>query len=188
VRAVPYVLNIPNALTVLRVVITYVHIALMHFGAVTPVVSAFLPLVGTLTDGLDGQIARRFNMKTKAGDFLDVVGDRIQELSYWIYFAYAGALPVFIPLFFAGRGIVVDALMANARAEGYTRLSFTGEGLAYWLVSSNASRAASALAKVAAFSLLAYGSPWGVTMAWAALAMNIIRGVPVIAKGMHMLS
>lgn len=175
--------NIPNLLSASRIIITYAHIILMELGAIDPLISAVIPFIGTFTDIIDGRIARKYGMKTKSGDVMDVVGDRVQELSYWIYFAYAGAIPVWIPLIFAGRGVIVDAIVGYSRTKGFTRLSLTGKGWSWWFTSSRYSRAASGTSKVLAFALLAYGSVWGLYLSFVALAINLIKGAPVIYQG-----
>lgn len=183
----PCVLNVPNALSLSRIAITHLHVLLMYLGAIDPRLSALVPLLGTLTDA-EGTVARATGQETRVGGVLDVVADRTQEMVYWIYFAWAGAISVWIPLIFVTRGVIVDALVGYARTKGYTRLSFTGEGIYWWLVSSPYARSLSAVTKVLSFSLLAYGSPWGAWLAWAALAVNLMKGLPVIHKGLQLVS
>ncbi|MBD3263430.1 hypothetical protein GF374_03570 [Candidatus Woesearchaeota archaeon] len=103
-------LNVPNALSLSRIVITHLHVLLMYLGAIDPRLSAIIPVVGTLTDA-EGKIARRFDMETKIGGVLDVVADRIQELVYWIYFAWTGAISLAIPLVFVTRAQPLQQMM-----------------------------------------------------------------------------
>ena len=67
--------NIPNTLTFLRVLLTFVTIYLIFSGYDLKLVAAFF-IVGMLTDFFDGQIARRFNQKTEFGRKFDMVADR----------------------------------------------------------------------------------------------------------------
>lgn len=67
--------NIPNSLTLLRVIIAFIIIYFIFADArIELIVGLFI--VGMITDGLDGFIARRFNMKTEFGRKFDVLADR----------------------------------------------------------------------------------------------------------------
>lgn len=73
-------LNVPNALTMLRIVFVPVFIACLIYiqdpvwcGVVTAIVFA----ITALTDMLDGKIARRYNLVTDFGKFMDAVADKI---------------------------------------------------------------------------------------------------------------
>lgn len=67
--------NIPNGFTLLRVLITFIAIYLVFAGAPVEVI-ILLFVLGMITDTLDGQIARRFNMKTEFGRKFDMIADR----------------------------------------------------------------------------------------------------------------
>ncbi len=87
--------NVPNTLTLMRVIITFITIYFIFagYGAVTIVV---LFVVGMLTDFFDGQIARRFNLTTEFGRKFDVVADRFLmvgvALAFIINYGLAGTL------------------------------------------------------------------------------------------------
>ncbi len=70
------ILNVPNALTLSRIIITFVCVYFIF--AEFPIyyfIVAFM--IGMLTDFFDGQIARRFNQKTEFGRQFDIVADRV---------------------------------------------------------------------------------------------------------------
>ena len=67
--------NIPNALTFSRIIITFLVVFLIFAGFdIFYIVLAFV--VGMLTDFFDGQIAKRFGLKTEFGRQFDMVADR----------------------------------------------------------------------------------------------------------------
>ncbi len=75
VREVENIYNIPNALTLLRVFITFITIYFIFAGySIQIIIGLFI--AGMLTDFFDGQIARRFNMKTEFGRKFDMIADR----------------------------------------------------------------------------------------------------------------
>lgn len=61
-------------------------------------------------DGLDGFFARKLNQCTKLGAVLDIAGDRVVEMLYWIVFAVLGWIPAWVPIIFLVRGTFVDAI------------------------------------------------------------------------------
>lgn len=68
--------NIPNLLTFIRVVSAFVAIYFLFAGFhIYYVAIAFI--LGMITDFFDGQIARRFNMKTEFGRQFDMIADRV---------------------------------------------------------------------------------------------------------------
>jgi phosphatidylglycerophosphate synthase len=70
------IFNIPNFLTLLRVISAFVAVVLLFSGfPISYIVAVFI--FGMLTDFFDGQIARRFNMKTEFGRQFDMVADRV---------------------------------------------------------------------------------------------------------------
>lgn len=67
--------NVPNTLSILRVLMTFVIVYLIIIGeALLIILSLFI--IAAITDFLDGQIARRFNQKTEFGRKADIIADR----------------------------------------------------------------------------------------------------------------
>lgn len=71
-------LNIPNTLTILRVVLIPVFVVLFYLPtSYSNLLAAFVFVIAALTDLLDGYLARRLKQTTKFGAFLDPVADKI---------------------------------------------------------------------------------------------------------------
>lgn len=81
------ILNIPNILSLSRIVITFVIIFLALYNVKIWTLLIWF-VIGALTDFLDGQIARRFNLKTEFGRKADMIADRF----LWIGAAFAFGL------------------------------------------------------------------------------------------------
>ncbi|MBP6747002.1 CDP-alcohol phosphatidyltransferase family protein, partial [bacterium] len=120
-------MNVPNFITVSRVVLALATLALLYFpGAKESEHQAILWTAFGLTvlviwaDGLDGYFARKLKQATKLGAILDIAGDRAVEMAYWIVFSSLGWVPVWVPLLFLVRGTFVDAMRSQASSEGYT--------------------------------------------------------------------
>ena len=67
--------NIPNLLTLIRVIITFVILYLI-FADFSFTVIVVLFVIGMITDGLDGYIARKYNQQTEFGRKFDMLADR----------------------------------------------------------------------------------------------------------------
>jgi CDP-diacylglycerol--glycerol-3-phosphate 3-phosphatidyltransferase len=162
-------------------------------------VGAFvLTLVAIWMDGLDGWVARRFGEVSRIGAAIDILTDRIVEMTYWIAFATLGWIPIWVPIVVVVRGLLVDGARAVAFEQGYSAFgsaSMMQSRLGKLLVCSRASRLAYGLAKALAFSLMilafAAGLPpavqsmllaVAVASVYTAVALCIIRGVPVLVE------
>ncbi|MCX8158987.1 MAG: CDP-alcohol phosphatidyltransferase family protein [Candidatus Pacearchaeota archaeon] len=69
------IINIPNIISILRIILTFViiYFILMNFSRIS---IAIMFIIAMITDALDGQIARRFKMKSEIGRKLDMIADR----------------------------------------------------------------------------------------------------------------
>jgi phosphatidylglycerophosphate synthase len=70
--------NLPNALTIGRIMAIPIIVLLLFYpGKVVSFVAAIIFLFAAITDGLDGYIARRQNIVTTLGKFLDPLADKL---------------------------------------------------------------------------------------------------------------
>jgi CDP-diacylglycerol--glycerol-3-phosphate 3-phosphatidyltransferase len=147
-------------------------------------------------DGIDGYLARKLKQSTKLGGILDIAGDRVVEMAYWIVFAVLNWIPVWIPLLYLVRGTFVDALRSRASEKGLTAFgahTMMHSKIGKFLVASNFSRFTYAVAKAVAFCfLIAAHTKWGQTTQLPSLAMFstyfaalfcVLRGLPVFFEG-----
>ena len=81
-------LNVPNTLSLIRVFMVPAFVATLIFMRNIPVWGIIIPLIiyalTALTDMLDGQIARRCNLVTDFGKFIDPLADKFMVLSSMI--------------------------------------------------------------------------------------------------------
>lgn len=109
-------MNLPNRLTILRVAL--VPVCLVLLGAGEYLLSALVFTFASLTDMLDGRIARKRNLITNFGKFADPIADKVLTLSMMIYMACLGLLPVWLPIVVAIRELLVDGLRLVAMEQG----------------------------------------------------------------------
>ena len=72
-------MNLPNKLTILRLVMIPLFVAVFYLTVIpyNYVISAVIFLLAALTDFLDGYIARKYNLVTNLGKFLDPIADKV---------------------------------------------------------------------------------------------------------------
>lgn len=129
-------MNLPNKITVLRLILTVIIILLLcipftFFGFNFPkydisgivvelnvILAGVIFIVASLTDFLDGHIARKYNMVTDTGKMLDAIADKVLVNPILIILACNGFIPVIIPVVYVTRDIVVDAIKMQAASKG----------------------------------------------------------------------
>jgi CDP-diacylglycerol--glycerol-3-phosphate 3-phosphatidyltransferase len=190
-------MNVANLITVLRFPLLVVVVLLLYFGgAVGQLIDVPLIVVLILMDTLDGVVARRRGEQTLIGSALDIAADRAVEIVLWVVYAHLGLIPVVIPLAVIIRGALTDTIRSAALRYGYSAHGMMRSSWGRWLVASPPMRTGYAVVKAVAFTLLAlalglktegrvawYGV-WiaGLVCSWVALAICILRGLPVIVE------
>ena len=193
-------MNVPNLITVSRVVLALATLALLYLPAKenqqTLLWIAFgLTVLVIWADGLDGYFARKLNQATKLGAILDIAGDRAVEMAYWIVFSSLGWIPVWVPLVFLIRGTFVDAMRSQASSEGYTAFgakTMMQSGIGKFLVASNFSRFTYAVVKALAFCLViaaqtamlkdSWAQPTAIVLVYLSAVFCLVRGLPVLLE------
>ncbi|MBX3321033.1 MAG: CDP-diacylglycerol--glycerol-3-phosphate 3-phosphatidyltransferase [Nitrospira sp.] len=112
-------LNVPNVLTLLRILLIPVFIIL--FVNPTPdqsLAAAIVFAVAAVTDMLDGYIARRTGQVTKLGKLLDPLADKLLVLSALILLMNVERVSALVVLLIVGRELAVTGIRAIAAGEG----------------------------------------------------------------------
>lgn len=136
-------LNIPNALTVLRIALLPIVVWRFSLGDSAGALAAYLAAM--LTDAADGIIARKFNQITALGKLLDPLADKLSLLTLLGLFVSSGEIPLWVlglillkeaALVIGGgvalrRGIVVYALPIGKVTTVAFVLSIVARFLAY---------------------------------------------------------
>jgi CDP-diacylglycerol---glycerol-3-phosphate 3-phosphatidyltransferase len=116
---VPLPLNLPNALTALRILL--VPILLVVLLTRSPhglVLGAGIFGLGVVTDYLDGYFARRRNQVTKIGILLDPLADKLLTTAAFIALVELEAVPAWMVVIIVGRELLVTGLRNVAAARG----------------------------------------------------------------------
>lgn len=112
-------MNLPNKLSLLRMALIPVLVALMYPG--TPVCGGLATAVfavAAFTDFLDGHIARKQGIVTDFGKFVDPVADKLLNLSAMIMLIQQGVMPAWVVVVILARELCVDGLRMVAVGHG----------------------------------------------------------------------
>lgn len=111
--------NLANKITLLRILMAPLVVILLYFeGPVFCVLAALAFIFASITDWVDGYIARRENMVTSMGKFLDPLADKVLICSVLIMFVKLGWAPAWVVIVIVCRELVVTGLRAMAIDEG----------------------------------------------------------------------
>jgi len=97
--------NIPNSLTLLRILLIPVFVGLLLYESYELALGALL-LAG-LTDALDGTIARVANQRTKLGSYLDPLADKLLLTSGFMTLAVLHLVPLWIAILVVSRDMIL---------------------------------------------------------------------------------
>ena len=112
-------MNLPNKLSILRVLLIPVMVLLMYIPGIVPILlSTAVFGVAAFTDFMDGYIARRDNIVTDFGKFIDPVADKLLNLSAMIMLTMCGQMPHYVVLVVLARELAVDGLRMVAVGQG----------------------------------------------------------------------
>lgn len=114
-------MNWPNRLTILRVILIpfFVACLLLDNGDGTlRYLSLAIFIVASLTDALDGHIARKNNLVTNFGKFMDPLADKLLVCSAMICFIELGRMPAWVVLVIIAREFIISGFRLIASDNG----------------------------------------------------------------------
>ena len=115
-------MNLPNKLTVLRVImIPFFVVSLLAFHGEVRLLrnlAAAIFIVASLTDMLDGKIARKYNLVTNFGKFMDPLADKLLVCSALICMIELGQLPSWYVITVIAREFIISGFRLVAADNG----------------------------------------------------------------------
>ena len=115
-------MNLPNKLTCLRMVLIIPFVIFMLAGAGEGIykwIALAIFIIASLTDMLDGQIARKFNQVSDFGKFLDPLADKLLTIAAMVMFCEWGSFPAWALMIVLTREFAVTGLRLVAVGKGY---------------------------------------------------------------------
>lgn len=140
-------MNLPNKITMVRIFLAIIVLVLLvfpfyEFGYEFPkyllagkvlidikyIIAGVLFLIASLTDFIDGYIARKYNLVTDFGKVMDAIADKVLVNGLLIILANAGFMSIIIPVVVIIRDIAVDSIkMVAGNKQGAVGASITGK-------------------------------------------------------------
>ncbi|MEN6331268.1 MAG: CDP-diacylglycerol--glycerol-3-phosphate 3-phosphatidyltransferase [Smithella sp.] len=113
------IFNLPNTISLIRLsVVPFLFILLWSPGEFWSLVLAILFVAASITDLLDGYIARKYKLVTTMGKFLDPIADKLMINTAMILMIPIGRIPAWIVALTIIRDFVVDGVRSIASSEG----------------------------------------------------------------------
>jgi CDP-diacylglycerol--glycerol-3-phosphate 3-phosphatidyltransferase len=188
-------MNIPNRITLSRIFLIPVFILLLsvpfnwgnvpigdHVLPVSHLAAAILFIVASVTDWIDGYYARKHNLVTNLGKFLDPLADKLLVSAALILLVEIGFAPAWVVILIISREFAVTGLRLVAAGEGIVLAASQMGKLKTWT-------------QIVAISLLllhnfpfAYiGFPLGLIALYVALIITTVSGVDYFMKNWHVM-
>lgn len=114
-------MNWPNRLTILRVILIPFFVACLMFdkgNGTLKWIALGIFIVASLTDALDGHIARKHNLITNFGKFMDPLADKLLVCSAMICFIELGKMPAWVVLIIIAREFIISGFRLIASDNG----------------------------------------------------------------------
>ena len=114
-------MNLPNKLTVLRELMIPFFVVFMLVDIVPGMdkwIALIIFAVASLTDLLDGKIARKYNLVTNFGKFMDPLADKLLVSSAMICLVEMGRLPAWIVIIIISREFIISGFRLVASDSG----------------------------------------------------------------------
>jgi len=113
--------SIPNMLSMCRVFVIPVLVILLLFpGELVRAIAAILFVLASITDYLDGYLARRYNVVSSIGKFLDPMADKVLVMAMLIMLIplREGSVPAWMVVVILGRELIINSLRGVASTKG----------------------------------------------------------------------
>ncbi len=170
--------NLPNFLTISRICIIPIIVALLFFpGKNFSLAAAILFTFAAITDWLDGFIARKQSMETTLGKFLDPLADKLLIVTALIMLIPSRGIPAWIVAIIVGREMAVTGLRGIAALEGLT------------ITSSNLAKSKTTFQIIALIGLILHYHYFGINFhvvgslfLWIALIVTTWSGIGYFVK------
>ena len=115
-------MNLPNKLTVMRVILIPFFVAALLYdngsSQTMRVVANVIFIVASLTDLFDGKIARKYNLVTNFGKFMDPLADKLLVCSALICLIELNALPAWMVIIIISREFIISGFRLIASDNG----------------------------------------------------------------------
>lgn len=188
-------LNLANKITLLRIFLIPIFMVfmlvdfsigtVMLFEQIIPIhhlIGAIIFIVASATDWIDGYVARKYNLITNLGKFLDPLADKILVTAAFVSLVHLQFAPAWIVIIILSREFAVTGIRLIAAGEGDV---IAASQLAKWKTTFQIIAIAALLLYNIPFSMFSF--PFGEVMLWIALLLTILSGIDYFWKNRQLL-
>ncbi len=181
-------MNLPNKISMIRILIIPIMVLSYYFGtnellAYDPrwIVLPILFILASITDFLDGYIARKYNLVTTFGKFIDPLADKLLVMTALLLLTVEGIIPVWIVITILSREFIVTGIRLVAAPTGKV------------IAASKLGKYKTATTMVALALLLMFEfnssfETFGMILLYIGLALTIISGIEYFYKNRHIIA
>ena len=176
-------MNLPNKLTVSRVIMVPFFVFFMLTdvgGAANKWIALALFFAASLTDMLDGKIARARNLVTNFGKIMDPLADKLWVCSAMIYLIPSGDLEAWFVIVIIAREFIISGFRLVASDNGIVIAA------SYWGKFKTVSQMAMIIVLIADFG--GVFDMIGMVLIWVSLILTIVSLVDYVAKNIQVLT
>lgn len=180
-------MNLPNKLTILRVILVPIFMALLLMSNIGAQIAALIVFaLASLTDMLDGKIARKYNLITNFGKFMDPLADKMLTTAAFIVFLQKGIINSWPLMIILTREFMVSGIRLVAASEGNVIAA------AFWGKFKTVAQMAAIMATIIlTMDLQFIPMPTGVLipqiLIWISVVFTVFSGIEYLIKNINLL-
>jgi len=170
-------MNLPNKLTIIRILMVpmFVLFLLTELGGrFNNLITLVLFVTASLTDLLDGYLARKNNLVTNFGKFMDPLADKLLVCSALICFVATKQLPAWMVIVIIAREFIISGFRLIASDEGVVIAA------SYWGKVKTTVQIIMIIALIIEF-------PYALIIAWIAVILTVVSLVDYIVKNIQVI-
>lgn len=176
-------MNLPNKLTIFRVILIPFFVCLLlmpNTSGYNNYIAVAIFIVASLTDFLDGKIARKYNLVTNFGKFMDPLADKLLVCSAMICLIQMNLLPAWIVVIIIAREFIISGFRLVASDNGVVIAA------SYWGKFKTTFQMLMVIDLILSASIPALKIP-GIVLTYIALALTVISLLDYIIKNKDVL-
>ena len=171
-------MNIANKVTVLRLLLIPVFLVLYYIYGTSYNIAAIVFVIASLTDALDGHLARSRNLITNFGKFVDPLVDKVLTMAAFIVLVEGQIIPAWAVIIIIARELIITGFRTLAADQGITIAA------SMWGKAKTTSQMIALVCLLLDVEVL---NNIGIYIFYIAVALTMISGVDYIVKNKQVL-
>lgn len=171
-------MNIANKVTTLRLILIPVFVTFYYFMGRDNNIAAIIFIIASLTDALDGHLARSRNLITNFGKFVDPLVDKVLTMAAFIVLVEGQIIPAWAVIIIIARELIITGFRTLAADQGITIAA------SMWGKAKTTSQMIALVCLLLDVEVL---NNIGIYIFYIAVALTVISGVDYIVKNKQVL-